>query len=289
MRNVLVTGANGFLGYNVCRGMREYGLRVVGTSRSPEDGHSEAELWLRFELNGGDAHALLDQAASDVVVHAAACAARKDCASDPSYANRINAGAAAELAAACRERDIGFFFISTDLVFDGSAAPYAEDDMPAPASIYGASKAEAEGAVMAAHPDAYVLRCALIYGNDAAGNPASFLSWNVQHPLRGISISLYENQHRTPLFVDDVARAIRVLESTDAAPGIYHLGGPDRLSRMDIGIHLSRHYGFSPALIQSVALPETDDTSLRTDKIREACGMEFTSFEDGLRQLTASM
>jgi len=288
MESVLITGARGFLGYHLARVFRAHGWRVIGTSRDVEHGHGEAHAWLHHQLNGGDAVGLLDAADADVVIHAAALAARNDCEADPSLAHSVNVCGSGALSAACAARAVPFFFISTDLVFDGTAAPYSEDDPVSPVSTYGASKAAAETAVLDAHPNACVLRCSLMYGMLANGRPGSFLRWNVGHPLHGKPVQLYRNQFRCPLYAPDVPNAILSLRSSGSASGIYHLAGPDRLSRFEIGRHLSRRFGFSPELIVPTDLPRLDDCTLSTDRIRSTCGMTFTGFTDGIAALERS-
>jgi dTDP-4-dehydrorhamnose reductase len=282
MMHTLITGANGFLGYHLCREMRGAGWRVTGSSRTAEHVHDEADAWLRFELNGGDAAALLDAVQPDLLIHAAALAARSDCEADPAFAMRVNVHATEELGTACAAHEIPMYFISTDLVFDGSAAPYREGDSVSPASVYGESKAEAERLLMQVCPGAFVLRCSLMYGSASDGSPGSFLSWNVGKPLRGETVQLYANQYRRPLFVHDVARVVLALHAAQADPGIYHCAGPDRLSRVEMGAVLARAFDLPTAMLQSVELPRMDDTSLCTGKVEAATGVVFTGFEEGI-------
>ena len=54
--------------------------------------------------------------------------------------------------------------LSTDLVFAGRAMPYRESDAPNAVLEYGQWKAEAEQRVIAAHPDALMVRTSLLYG-----------------------------------------------------------------------------------------------------------------------------
>mgnify|MGYP002277456568 FL=1 len=285
MKQALITGANGFLGYSLCRGLRADGWRVTGSSRTPEKGHTEADAWLHFELEGGNADGLLDAVRPDIVIHAAALASRSACEANPSLAMRINAHATAELGASCAARGLPVFFISTDLVFDGSAAPYREGDTVSPASTYGECKSEAERLLMQAHPGSYVLRCSLMYGSASDGRPGSFLSWNVGKPRRGEAVQLYANQYRRPLFAPDVARVILALRTVEAEAGIYHCAGPDRLSRAEMGAILARHFDLPAELLQSITLPRKDDTSLCTGEVEAATGVVFTGFEEGIHTL----
>jgi dTDP-4-dehydrorhamnose reductase len=268
---------------------RQGDLHVVGTSRRPERGHRDADAWLPFELDGEDPAALLEQAEADIVVHCAALSSRLECEGNPAYAQRVNRDAPARLAATCAERGTPFFFISTDLVFNGSAAPYSEQDPVTPASVYAETKAEAEIAVRKAHAGAYILRTALMYGLQADGMPGSFLTWNLGKPLRGETVELYTNQYRRPLHAPDVPRAILALRAHRAPAGVYHLAGPDRLSRMEIGTVLARHFAFPTDLLLPATLPVVDDTSLSVTRIASACGFSFTGFEEGVTAIASGL
>ena len=115
--------------------------------------------------------------------------------------------------------------VSTDVVFDGRAGrPYREADPVTPITDYGRSKAEAERRVLAAAPDAVVVRTSLIYGGP--GRPPS------THERAAIDpgASFYTDELRCPIQVDDLARALLELGALGFA-GVLHVAGPEGLSR----------------------------------------------------------
>lgn len=323
-QTVLITGVSGFLGWNLARDFHGRGYDVVGTWHNRKPDHAVARQCAQFDLETDDAERLLAAASPDVVVHCAALSSRKECEADPSRARRINVDATARLAEAVAEHEAMFVFISSDLVFDGSAAPYGEEDAPSPASVYGETKAEAEERVRALHSRHHILRAALLYGADAWRHPGGFLSWNAGEPRRGNPVRLYTNQFRMPLYVNDVGVAIEALIALPASGtphgrstvhgtasrgnthggtvpgaspsdhsipyGTWHLAGPDRLSRYEIGRRIAANFDLPEALMQPVMLErderygDVDDTSLRTDKIIEATGITFTPLDRGLAE-----
>ena len=102
---------------------------------------------------------------------------------------------------------------------------------------------------------------------------------------------LYTNQFRTPLFAGDVAQLIHRLYSRSAPYGMYHAGGPDRLSRYDMGVSIADCMRIHPDAItpgyleRDKSIGNIDDTSLNTEKAQGAADMTFTSFADGMRKL----
>ena len=93
------------------------------------------------------------------------------------------------------------------------------------------------------------------------------------------------------MYVEDICQVIRLLLNTGGGYGIYHLGGPERLSRYDIGnIFAERFFGTTEGIIESRLeregnLGDIDDTSLITTKAREETGHVFTGFRDGIESL----
>jgi dTDP-4-dehydrorhamnose reductase len=91
---------------------------------------------------------------------------------------------------------------------------------------YGRDKAEAEARVLAAHPEALVVRTSLIYGGP--GEPAS------KHELaaRDPGVTFHEDEIRCPVQVADLAAALLELAAGDVA-GPLHVAGPDAVSRAE--------------------------------------------------------
>ncbi len=158
--NVLVTGADGFVGRWVLRALLAGGHDVVGAVQPGpprDDGLSDAErgavLWIPLEL--GDL-ASVRQAAGrpyDAVLHLAAVASGGDALRDPGVAWAVNAAGTARLLGElgrrrrAEETDPLVLLVSTAEVYGAGPAsglPIVETDPVAPRSPYAASKAGAE-------------------------------------------------------------------------------------------------------------------------------------------------
>jgi dTDP-4-dehydrorhamnose reductase len=236
---LLVLGAGGFLGAHVCRagGLR---WRVVAAARRPELlPRAVASQGIRpaaFDALPAQAlPRLLDAARPDALINAAALARGAACERDPELARELNAGFPARLAELCAARGLRLVHVSTDLVFGAApprAARYSEDDPPGPLSLYGATKAEGEERVLAADPAALVVRLPLLWG-DSFGRGLG-ASDALQIALeRGERPRLFVDEHRTPLDVENAARALLELAERREA-GRLHVAGPERLSRLEL-------------------------------------------------------
>jgi len=97
-----------------------------------------------------------------VVTAVVNCAAYNDVDRAESEAHRafsVNADGAEIVARAAAARGAPIIRLSTDYVYDGMAAPpHREDEPIAPLSVYGASKAAGDAAVVASNPAHLLLR-----------------------------------------------------------------------------------------------------------------------------------
>lgn len=290
-RPLLVTGASGSLGRALVAALGDGGAPVMAQFRDhPASVPGGAEP-VRLDLEDAAAAAeLIRSRAPRAVVHAAAATDVDWCERNPAEARRVNADATAALAAAAAEAGAHFLYVSTDLVFDGTAAPYGEEAAPAPLSAYGRTKLEAEEAALRAAPGALVLRVALLYG---WGSPhkGTFFEFLLDRLERGEPVNLFTDQFRTPLLLEDAAAAVRSAVERRAA-GRLHLGGPDRVSRFAFGEAVCRAFGRSPEPLRPgrmadhpFAGPRPADCSLEIARAREALGFAPRSLDEGLRRL----
>jgi len=158
-----------------------------------------------------------------VVVNAAAYTAVDAAEREPEKAFAVNRDGAARLARAARQAGAAFVHVSTDYVFDGrKSSAYVEDDAPGPLGIYGRSKLEGERAVLAAHPDAVVLRTAWVYSAFGGNFVKTMLRLAETHDV----LRVVDDQRGAPTSAADLAAAILALAPRLAdgskAGGVYH-------------------------------------------------------------------
>jgi dTDP-4-dehydrorhamnose reductase len=210
----------------------------------------------------------------DLLIHCAALSRTKDCEQDPEQARRINVEATAHLAQL--SQDIPFIFLSSGEVFDGRTGWYSETDEPNPINVYGQTKLEAEQAVLQ-NPGHTVVRIVLTAGTSESGD-RSFVEDMCRVAKAGKDVTLYADEFRCPLPAGIIARAIWELVNRKQ-PGLYHLGGNERLSRWDIGEALLPWYPELKGYLKKgsaqnhVGSSRPADLSLRCDKIQ--CLLSF--------------
>ncbi len=219
----------------------------------------------------------------NAVIHCAALSRTKDCEQDPNQARRINVEVTAHLAQL--SQDIPFIFLSSAEVFDGKTGWYGEADEPNPINVYGKTKLEAERVVLQ-NPRHTVVRIVLTAGTSQNGD-RSFVEDMCQVAKAGKDVTLYADEFRCPLPAGVIARAVWELVDRKQ-PGLYHLGGSERLSRWDIGEALLPWYPeLKGRLIQGSARnhagsPRPSDLSLRCDKIQRLLSFRIPGFREWL-------
>lgn len=232
---LLVVGATGFLGRHVLAAARGR-FEVVTAARSNAD--------LQVDLADPDAArraaALVD---AEAVLFLAAMSRMADCEQRPHVAQAVNAVAPGLFAARFGSR---MLYVSTDLVFDGRAAPYGPLAAPSPLSAYGCSKAEGEQRTLDA--GGRVARLPLLFGRDDRGRGASQMVLDAI--AQGRPLQLFTNEYRTPLHARCAAASLLALAG-NASPRIVHLGGPERLSRWELAQRLCARHGLPRTLLSA--------------------------------------
>lgn len=161
---------------------------------------------------------------------------------------QVTVDSTTEVASACAALDIPLVHMSTDAIFDGDHAPYAEDDPPSPIHAYGRSKATAERAVRESCPDAVIVRNSLIVAADGSDGPSA---WAIERLRAGERVTFFDDEYRQPILAEDLADQIWEIAQMPLAErsGVWHLPGPERMSRADIGRWLCDRFGLDPALV----------------------------------------
>ena len=257
----LITGASGLIGGYLLRSAGRWapGWTVEGITRTQLDLTDEAAVSSAFQRYN-----------PQLVIHCAAMSRTKDCEQDPGRAARINVGASALLSRLAQKSR--FIFLSSGEVFDGSAGWYDEHAEPNPINVYGRTKLEAERMILK-NPAHTVVRIVLTAGT-SEHRDRSFVEDMCRAAKVGKDVTLYADEFRCPLPAGTVARAVWELAQRDK-PGLYHLGGSERLSRWEIGELLVPWFPeLTGRLIHGTALrhmgaPRPRDLSLTCDKIQK--------------------
>jgi len=285
---VLVTGASGLLGGRLAALLDARGFAVIaGRHHAPvPPGLPEVPLDLGDPAAVARAFRL---ARPDAVLHAAAFARADDCERRPADAEMLNHHGSRRLAEACRAAGLRLVALSTDLVFSGERGRLTEDVPPRPVLAYGRTKLAGEEAVLAAHPGAAVARVALVVGrgHGPGGTASETVAWALAD---GRPLSLFTDEHRSPVDPESLAGALAALLS-GGATGRFHLGGPERLSRHELGLRVARTTGLPATTIRAARqadhpgpAPRPPDVSLDSTRARRELGWAPRPLDEALAE-----
>lgn len=230
MKKLLVTGASGFLGWNVSMIAKPI-WEVYGTYWS-KTVNVPGIVPVQSDLRDFQALKRLFQESQPTgVIHTAALSSPNFCQSHPDEAHAVNVVASSNLAGLCAEYDIPCVFTSTDLVFDGRNPPYRETAPVCPINRYGEQKVMAEQGMLDRYPKTAVCRMPLMFGK--ADGATSFIQPFIKLLRDGQELSLFIDEFRTP--VSGRTAAAGLLLALAKVEGRLHLGGKERVSRYEFG------------------------------------------------------
>ena len=211
-RRVLITGAGGQLASDLEEQLRDRDV-VLAAPRSVVDVADDHAVRAAFA-----------EVRPTLVLNCAAFHNVEVCEREEDRAFAVNARAVKRLAARCAEAGAKLVHLSTNYVFDGTAAePYAEDAAPAPRSVYAISKLAGERAALAYAPGALVVRTAGLYGlHGSASKGGNFVTRMIARAREQGALAVVADQRLTPTFTADLAAGM--LAAVDAGvTGTVHL------------------------------------------------------------------
>ena len=115
---ILVSGATGQLGYEVCRELTERGIKTMGF------GSKDCDICSREAVEQ-----LFEREKPDVLIHCAAYTGVDKAEEDAERCWRVNAEGTGNLALACRKQGVKMLYVSTDYVFPGRGEDYYEPEI----------------------------------------------------------------------------------------------------------------------------------------------------------------
>ncbi len=228
---ILVTGANGQVGWELSSRSGQEGLDITALNRAALDITDQTAV--RKEIKR---HSL------SLVVNAAAYTGVDRAESEPELAFAVNRDGPAYLASACAEAKIPLVYISTDYVFDGQKkSPYLETDPISPLGVYGNSKAAGEMEVRKRLDKHLIIRTSWVYGVHGRNFVKTMLRLGQARDVIGV----VTDQYGCPTYAADLAETIlkiaaQLVKGEQIIWGTYHYCGKG----------VTSWYGFAEAILE---------------------------------------
>ena len=217
---VLVTGANGQLGWDMILELKKRGHEPIATDIL--DSFEQDCEYIKLDITDEKAvREIITKTKPDAVVHCAAWTA-VDAAEDEENKPKvyaINVLGTKYIAEVCKEADCKMIYISTDYVFSGEGTEPWEPDCEdfAPLNYYGETKLEGEFAVKNALEKYYIVRTSWVFGSHGNNFVKTMLRLSETHK----EVRVVNDQIGTPTYTPDLARLLVDMCETDKY-GVYH-------------------------------------------------------------------
>ena len=253
MKRILVTGSNGLLGQKLAELFsRSTNYNLLLTSKQEHSVFDEELIRYRQldTTHKREVQSIIEEFEPDVIVNAAAVTNVDLCETERELAWKANVASVEHLVYAGKLTGSKIIQISTDYVFDGKNGPYSELDRPNPISYYGRTKLASENVIHAGGIPSTIVRTMVLYGA-GLNVKSNFALWLVQNLGEGKPVRVVDDQIGNPTLADDLAYAILKIVEMDRS-GLYHVSGPDLISRYDVAIALAEIFGFNKKLITPV-------------------------------------
>jgi dTDP-4-dehydrorhamnose reductase len=290
---ILITGANGFLGYYLVQRLLALKHSVIATGKGDcRLPFTQDSNFIYVAMDFTDpfvVHDVFEKFQPETVVHAGAMSKPDECEQQQWQAYLVNVEGTVTTLMNAAEQKSFFVFISTDFVFDGEKGMYREEDETGPVNYYGKTKSEAEEAVREYEHDWAIVRTVMVYGKPILSR-SNILTVVKEKLEKAETYKVFDDQLRTPTYVEDLAGGIvQIIEKK--AKGVYHLCGKDILTPYEIACKTADFLGLDKTLIHRASASDFSQPAKRPaktgfviDKARAELGFDPLSFEEGLRK-----
>ena len=258
---VLITGANGMLGIDLCSMLESSNHQVIRTDVSVKEGMT-VPAWEPMDITS--AHSVAQTVLKfqpDAVIHGAAYTDVDGCTRDPDLAYRINALGTWNLASICGTHNITLAYVSTDFVFDGAkGSPYTEFDATNPLNPYGASKLAGEGFVARLCRKHFIARTSWLFGVNGKSFPGTMLNLAKTKP----ELNIVCDQIGSPTHTVDLAR--KLIELLDSPLyGTYHISNTGHCSWFDLAKYTLEFAGVTSTEVKPMPAAQWPSPTVRPE------------------------
>jgi dTDP-4-dehydrorhamnose reductase len=294
---ILITGANGLLGYKLVQLLsKQSGVQAIATGRRVI---SDLPANVSFnELDITDSiqtEKIISQLKPEVVIHTAAMTQVDQCETDRDLCWKANVTGVENLIAACAKSNTHLVHVSTDFIFDGTHGPLDESAVPNPVNYYGESKLAAEKVLQQSTISWSILRTVLVFGVTPDMSRSNIVLWVKKSLEDGKNINVVNDQWRTPTLAEDLAMGC-FLAATKKAKGIYNISGEEMMTPYDIAIQTADFFKLNKSLINATDSSKFKQPAMRPpktgfiiSKAKTELGYQPHSFKEGLALMASQL
>lgn len=294
-KTVLITGGTGLLG----KGMEETapkGWKIVSLHQRDykvKDKHAEHVILDIREKKLVDE--LFAKHKFDAVIHAAGIASVDYVEKHYAESLESNLVGTLNVTSAARRAGVYLVYVSTNAVFDGTKAPYAESAPTNPVNKYGQIKLQCEKLVTETLEHYAIMRPILMYGWNHPVTRPNTVTWIYEKLQRGETVELVDDVTENPLYNLQCGEALWAMVNK-RPDGIFHVAGKDHCNRYEFGLKIAKAFGLDASLIKRVdssrfagIAARPPNTTLVVKRMEKELGVKAVLLDDGLKDMKARM
>jgi dTDP-4-dehydrorhamnose reductase len=281
MMNILITGAAGLLGGNLCYLFKEYGNNVIGTYH-----HS------RITIPGIKLVSLMESLSFseriDCIIHCAAKTNVDECEKDPESAYDVNVNLTRKIIDLANEKDALLLYISTDAVYKDVENVKAEGSILQPLNVYARTKLEAEKVVEQTAKKYFIIRTNIFGFNILEKNSLS--EWVMNNLKEKQKINGFYDVFFSPLFANDLFLALKkIVENLGHVNTVLNIGSVNGISKYDFACIIAEKFQLEKKLIAKTSVLDfgfiakrTMNSVMDSSKFQELFQYNLPSIEESL-------
>lgn len=277
---ILITGANGQLGYDFQRLFKKENIDFIATDVNDLD---------ITDIN--KIREFVKDKNIDMIINCAAYNNVDKAEDEVEICTKLNTQAPYELSIVASEIGADFVTYSTDFVFDGAKnSPYTEEDIPNPLSVYGKTKLEGEKKVLTSYDRSFVIRTSWVFGVANNNFNKQVMNWSKSKDI----LSIVDDQVSSPTYSKDLAYYSWELIKTKKY-GLYHLSNGDEASKYDQAKYVLDKISWcgtlNPAKTSDFNLKakRAPYTKLDSSKIEKIINKKIPNWKEGIDRFLAEL
>lgn len=232
---ILVTGANGQLGYDIIREAKKHNIEAIGVDIKEMDITDKQQVQKVITRD------------YDAVVHCAAWTAVDKAEDCIEQCRKVNTVGTENIAEVCRQYDIPMMYFSTDYVFDGNGEnPWNEYDKRDPLNVYGQTKYEGE-LIVEKLKKHFIIRISWVFGVN--GN--NFVKTMLRLGKERKKLTVVDDQIGSPTYTYDLAKLCIAMIQTDKY-GTYHATNEGLCSWYEFACEIFKQAGYEDVKVTPV-------------------------------------